>query len=389
MSLKTSGLHLNNLKKFWWLYFPLLIFGIQIVFIFFYQSSSPFKDEIFFINASERFKHLSFDNILLLAKDYPLPQPPLIYMIGGLAFNFAKPLLIMRIFNCILATTTSILLFRLLDQYRSKLSLIYLTVPFLWIFNPYFQLISLYFYTDAFYIFLVMIIIWGNDLNQSWLKYIGCFFAPLIRQFGIIYAIGGIFSELIRENKITKTTIYYALSLSGLTMLIIYWGGLAPSLEISQKIARIRHEHGPVFFSYLFYYLSAMTFWLFPIIVFQITRINRSRKIVISFLTVFVLTLIFYPNKNFYHGIEQLGLYHTLLKYLPLLLAKLIMAFFAGLGFIYLLDLFKNVQIKTVYKLWIVLFFTLQSINPLCWDKYILELILIVFLANITKRIPD
>lgn len=383
------GIDLRHFKNFWWLYFPLLAFGIQLIFIVFYQADLPFKDEIFFINASERFKHLTFDNIFLLAKDYPLPQPPLIYMIGGFAFNFKKPLLIMRLFNCILSTGTNILLFKLFSQCKQWTSSIYFIIPIIWILNPYFQLISLYFYTDASYLFLIMMIIWGQEKNKSWLKYLGCFFAPLIRQFGLIYPLGGIFSELIRENKITKSAIYFGLSLSGLMAIIFYWGGLSPSFEISQKISRVRHENGPIFISYFFYYLSAMTFWIFPIIIAELKKSKISKKLIATFLSVFILTLIYYPHKNFYHGIEQLGIYHTLLKYLPGSVAKIFMATFAGLGFIYLFQLFKSIEIKMIYKLWILFFFILQSINPLCWDKYILELILIVFLANITKRIPD
>lgn len=379
----------NNLNKYWWPYFPLIIFLIQLSFILFFQAEAPFKDEIFFISASERFKDLSFDNLFHLAKDYPLPQPPLIYMLGGLAFHFSKPLLVMRIFNCLLATIINLMMISFIKKNRSTISSLNLFFPFLLIFNPYYQLISLYFYTDTFYLFFIMLIIWGHEKNHFLVTMLGCFFAPLVRQFGMIYPLGGIFNELIKENKITKSAVGYCLSLTGLLAIIIYWGALSPSPFITEKISRIRSEHGPIFFSYFFYYLSAMAFWIAPVIFGGIRKILFTKKSFFLFICVFALAFFFNPHRNYYHGIEQLGLYHTILKFFPPILARLIMGTFAALGFGYLLNLFQDRQIKAIYKLWIIFFFLLQMTNPLCWDKYILELILVIFFAHLSSRIPE
>lgn len=379
----------NQLTKNWWILLPSFIFIIQLGIVLFYLPNEVIKDERFFLPASQRLLDLNFSNWHILLKNYPLPHPPLLYIIASRAFYFSNPLTVLRIGNVALMFFILTLIFKILNANKNNKTSLIITSVLCLIFNPYIQMISVLFYTDTLYLFFVVLFFLGFLTSQMSFKIIGGSLAPLVRQFGLTYNLARLFELLIqkRPKENWKEAVYLIAGLIPLGALILFWGGVSPSTQVAQKLALVKAKHGVLYPQNIIYYVASTAFWLFPVLFATLIKNKIKTKEIVIFIFGLLLALLFYPAGNLYHEeVPTLGIFHRLFDGLPWYLNKVVYSIFVGLGLIFFTDFFSKVQVFRQFKIWILFFFLLQIINPLCWDKYILELMVVMILGLVCQK---
>ncbi|HAZ14441.1 MAG: hypothetical protein A2X86_00090 [Bdellovibrionales bacterium GWA2_49_15] len=375
------------LTQKWWVTLPACLFIIHLAWVVFVLPNEVIKDEIFFLAVAQHFVALNFNNWSTLAINYPLPQPPLLFIMGSWMFHFSNPLIMLRMANCLVMFLTLTIVFKALaDHADGKKALVIAAVVSL-LCNPYMQLISVLFYTDTFYLLMVAIFLAGFLNSQLLWKSWGGMMAPLVRQFGITYNLGRV-AELVLQNKPRQNWKEALVLLGGLVplgLIFLFWCGVSPSPEIQAKMAMIRQTHGYFYWQNVIYYIAATAFWLLPVVVVVFMKKKFSPRDGAIFVAGAILAFIFYPTGNLYHeSIGTLGIFHRLYNHFPWHLNKLFYAFFVGLGGIFFADFYLTPSIHRQFKIWGLFFFGLQLINPLCWDKYILELLILVIMGLVS-----
>lgn len=371
---------LNWSKSHWPNLLTGILFLVYGIIILRFMPDTFYKDERFFIPLAQRFSQFPSLNIFDLIKTYPLPQPPLPYIVGGLAYKLIPSIYALRFLNSLFVLFSFHIIFSAIKDNPKENKLILCSLITLLV-NPYFHMIATSFYTDGLYLFLITFGVSSLIKNKK-SRYIAWVFIPLCRQMGLNYAFSeGVNLIFARQwSLVFKKGFLLALTTFPLIALFIFWGGASPFPEFNEKVARLRGEYGPLFFSNILYYLSSLGFWLSPLIILKGKKLWKYK---IALVPLALLGIFLYPQFNLYHQeVKTLGLFHTLLYKLPMILNKGLYGVFTALGGIFCYNFLKDKSVLLYFKINLVIFFLLQSINPLCWDKYLLEVIWIIVISQ-------
>lgn len=368
---------INKFEKNWSVFLPLSYLVFTLFYIFFFTDSNYFKDEHFFMRGAREFSTLSLSTYLDHLKSYYPPQAPLIHTIAGLIYQEGISIKVFRVINAIFSFFTLLCFFDLLKKsFKRESFKILMLCSCLVVLNPYFFLISAYYYADGLYLLLTSICFRFYFLNKESKFYLASLLAPLSRQFGLFISTGSLLVNLFeRKEGWKKRALYSLFCLAPIILLFIYWEGFQPSTGFSSKANLVSEKHGPIIISYAVYYLSALGFYLLPINLIGIKVFIKDKYFYIGAFIGLLLFCIFPPVENFYLGLP-LGLYHkTLLKmgFFGSILMAALCSIYAGRCALYI----KSKSIPLIIKIWITLMFGIATFSPVCWDKYILDLILL------------
>ncbi|MGE5679248.1 MAG: hypothetical protein ACM34K_00070 [Bacillota bacterium] len=379
----------NHIYKYYHLEIPFAVWVIHLLIIFFFLPGEPLKDERIFYDVAVSFKNIPQALSLAFLKTYESPQTPLSFYLAGLILNIRQSIFLLRLSDSVMVFLTLVIFsksLRALLPKRPGLS-IYLISVFL--LNPYLHFIGVLFYTDTLYLLCVSAIIYSFIKNKNGIVYyLTLFAAPLIRQFGIIYAAGNAAASLKkRETFLNKELIFSLLSMSGLIFFMLFWNGTMPKNSFMQSNNRIREVFGQIFAYVPAYHLSALGFYLSPIIIYYLNKIYKSR----TFLAGSLLGGIFYiiaPARQNYSTIllqpynTTLGFYHKLMIWLfhdPYY--HIVLFLFSSVAGGWILHLSVSRKIPLVFKLWIGLFLIMSFFNLQAWDKYLLDIQAVILAA--------
>lgn len=368
---------LDKFEKNWSVFLPLSYFIFCLCYIFFFTGEDLIKDEHFFMRGAREFSSLTFSSYFDHLKSYYPPQAPLIHTIAGFIYQDGLSIKYFRVLNAIFSFFTLFCFFDLLKKVFKKESFkIVLLTSFLILLNPYFFLISAHYYADGLYLLLTSISLRYYFLKKDSKFFLTSMLAPLSRQFGLFIALGSIFNNLFeRKSGWIRKSVISLLCLGPILLLFYYWGGFQPSSGFGAKAEAVKLKHGSIILSYSVYYLSALGFYLFPINIMGAKTFFKDISFYIGALIALILFLIFPPVENFYLGLP-LGLYHKIvlkLGFMGTILMGVLCSFYGGRCAVYI----KSGAVPLIIKIWITLMFGIATFSPVCWDKYLLDLILI------------
>ncbi len=374
-------------EKNWSVLLPLFYFIFCLCYIFFFTGDEYIKDETFFMMGAKDFSSLSLSSYFDHLKSYYPPQAPLIHTISGLIYYEGISIKIFRVMNALFSFFTLFFFFDLLKRnFKRESFKILLLCSAMILFNPYFFLISAHYYADGLYLLLTSICLRFYFLNKESKFYIAALLAPLSRQFGLFISLGSFFSNLIeRKDGWLKRATYSLLCLSPIIFLFIYWGRFQPSTGFGTKADLVKSDHGSIIISYSVYYLSALGFYLLPMNLIGIKDFLKDKTFYIGAVIALILFLIFPPIENFYLGLP-LGFYHKAMLKMGFVgtgLMAFFCSFYGGRCALYI----RSSSTPLIIKVWITLMFGIATFSPVCWDKYILDLILLNIIGFLYFRI--
>lgn len=344
----------------WWL-LPLVALIVDLIVIGRFLPGGPVRDEVVFLPAARAFADAGGWPSLEFLRSYPAPQAPLGLYLAGRLLRWGAGLGLLRVLDAVLMAAALAVLGRALRGTRNAL-----WGPLLFALNPYYHLVATHFYTDAPYLLLVALIVGRVDQRRGWALVL----APLVRQLGAIYAFG----EALAQRRLRPL-----LALVPLLLLCVLWRGLTPDGERSQVIRQVHAAYGPVFPYIASYHVAALGFYLSPLAV----RFWRSRRFWIGGAVALLASALAPAHANFSTqlaetGIQTLGLLHRLALHAGARGVHAVLGAFAVLGGGLIAE---SLAVRGPLRYFVGSFIVVSALGFQAWDKYVLELVLIVLVA--------
>ncbi|MGE5409648.1 MAG: hypothetical protein ACM3MI_01715 [Clostridiales bacterium] len=381
----------EHIKKFWHFEIPLLIWLSHLLIILFILPSEALKDERVFYYTALLFKNIPATLNLNFLSVYDSPQTPISFYFAGIVLNIHQSITALRISNSVVVMLT-VYIFCSSVKYLLKNDIktsIFLVLVFL--INPYLHLISILFYTDSLYLLCVVILVYGFIREkESFMFYFAMFLAPLVRQFGVIFASGNALGEIKRKSPyVNKNFIYSLLSLAGLCFFLVLWQGTMPNNSFRESMNHIREVYGFIYPYIPAYHLSALGFYMSPLLFYYLKKVYRERSFAIGAIFGGIFYSLFPARQNYSTIIVQpynktLGFYHKIMlmvfhdPYYHIVL--ILFAMLAGGWIAYIL---RSAKVPRNFKIWSILFFIMSFGNLQAWDKYLLDIEAVLLISFI------
>ena len=367
-----------------------LISIMSIVFlthILFFATDVLIKDEIFFFPIAQNLSSFSVFKILPEIKTYAVPIAPLSFVTSSIILKVWNSITILRLINLLYFIVFSLFYMQLILSFKQVNKQYKILCFFIFLVNPYIFLISPLYYTDALYLLLVCTFLYYEKVsNKNFISWVILFLLPLTRQMALLY-IGGhsLFQLFQSSNQLTqkiRNSIIWGLPVVGIFLLIVYWGGLTPSEDFNIRSIEIKKQFGKFRFDYIMFYFSAIFFYLLPLFLLRIKKVYKDKFFLTGFTICIFLFLLFTPSRNHFHDLDTLGLYHILLikifgKPYFLIPMGLFSSFYGG----YLFVTFVKNKIPINLKLWMLFYFIVQLNNPVGWEKYLFDILILTILS--------
>lgn len=357
-----------------------------IIFNLFGQLGFPIrKDETHFWPASLKFSKGWVPGVDLL-KNYGEVSTPLSFIIfGTIEHIFHRGIFAGRLLNLILSLgILSIIVF--IGKGRNRKYLFSVIGVLIY---PYFIACSTHLYTDIIATFFVLI---GFISYLSHLNLMSCFFFVLAissRQYMLVFPLGIFIFEMLNliraknanlTRPIAMRSLYQFAACLSIMGWVLLWGNVGPVLEAArQNIATISlfklfPEHSLYFLSCLGLYFVIPESILLKRNTFM-TNLFQKKTILVS-VSLFVLFLLFPPYQNVNYNIATMGYMDKLFRILGGDLLRMtlfyILALMACLRFL-AINLESSLVLSNVL---------LMSKSHIAWDKYLLPLIVILWVLN-------
>lgn len=340
----------------------------------------PFKDERLLYREALRFRDTMWQHPSEVLGSMEEVYPPLVFVVWGALLRVSESIYPLRVANAVASALTVFLLLRVLIRVSNCRTATALTLAYL--LNPYFHLVSTAFYTDAIYLLLVALGLWCAEHISRMACAFGA--ASLARQFGLIFLAGFGLQAVLRKPFRWKQAVLAPLAALPLLMLMLYWGGAVASPIDQARIQETREQTGYIHPDYLFYYFGSLGVYLAPVWSWVIYRAGNgvlAKWVLASALIPALGVLIFPATENHFLQIQSLGYVSLVFAAVPL--GQFGLAAFAGL-FGAALALIAGMQRNPQWIYTVGAFLFLQSFNQQCWDKYILDISLVLLLMAAT-----
>jgi 4-amino-4-deoxy-L-arabinose transferase-like glycosyltransferase len=233
-------------------------------------------DELHFAETIRLFVHAPAIRTLL---EYPEVTPPMTYVLYAVwASAFGVSLAALRIFSIILALATWNLLFAFFQKITGSserawcLSLVVLL-------NPYALGTSVFVFTDVPALFFLLAGAWAVLDDRPFLYGFASAAALCCRQYAIILPLSVVVRELLRWNdggrRDRRFLLASAASLLPLSVLMAFWGGIAPRPGIERWVAA-----NPSLFNLhaITTYLAFGALYSFPVLVWSFLHRTFGRR---------------------------------------------------------------------------------------------------------------
>ena len=380
---------IKTLKKYWFYFLPAVIWIVHLIIIFFILPTVPIKDERTFYDAAISFRNVDLQGVIDLLKSYNAPQTPLVFIIGGLLLKITGTIVILRILNSILILASLILFCKSIEIFNInsfKYKLFFVTTLLL---NPYFHFAAVTFYTDGLYLLFISLsafLIISN--KESILLFISFVLLLLTRQFGIFLPAGYFTSKLdSRLPFLNKKAFYTIITLSGLLFMVILWKDIMPDNNFREMMSIIRQKYGYILPYIPAYIFSAVGFYLSPLYLFFINKVIKKKLFYVGGFITSLFYIIFpvhqnFTNKLFQDYVTTLGFYHNSMLAMfghPAFNIILILFAFISGGWIFVL--LSSDKIPRTFRTIIVFYFAMNFFNIQAWDKYIIDIEMILILT--------
>ena len=361
-----------------------------IIFNLFGQLGFPIrKDEIHYWPASLKFSKDWVPSVDLL-KNYDELSTPLSFVIFGTVEHiFQGGIFAGRLLNLILSLgILSIIVFMGGGRNRKYLFSVIGVLVY-----PYFIGCSTHLYTDIIAAFFVLI---GLVSYLNHLNWMSCFFFVLAissRQYMLAFPLGIFIFEtlsLLRAKNanlikpIVIRSLYQLIACLSILVWALFWGNFGPAPEVAKQnistlsLFKLFPEHSLYFLSCLGFYFVIPELILLKRYTFIMTWFNR--KTILVSISVFILFLLFPPYQNVNYGIPTMGYMDKLFR--------LFGGDFFRMTLFYLLGLMACLRFLAInLEGLLVLSNALMMLKShIAWDKYLLPLIVILWLLNATAH---
>jgi len=360
-----------------------------MVIISFLLPNTLVKDEHTFYNTAVSFRNLDFANFFTLIKTYNSPQTPIVFLVSGFLLKINNSIFLLRCFDSITIFAALFIFCKTIELLNFKKFEYKLLIAGTLLLNPYFHFIGILFYTDALYIFVISIILYSIILKRkNIIYYAALFFLPLIRQFGIIFAPSDIADNIKLEYPFfNKHAVYSALTLSGPLIVFWLWCGFMPDNSFRASMNIIRHKYGYVFPYIPAYNLSAIGFYLSPLFLALINKVKKEKIFYAGGLIASVFYLCFPVQQNFTNlffqpNVTTLGFYHkTVVAVFGIHFFNVVLIIFSFLAGGWILILLTSKKIPDLFKILIMFYFLMSLFNLQAWDKYLIDIEMIILIS--------
>jgi len=377
-------------------FFAFLSFIIHIILATQYWPLVPTKDEQFFYPVVLEFKNSAIIPSIQLLSSYAVPQPPLLFWLLSIIMRVHNSLILFRILNALVIAITIALFFLILKQCAPRYTRLRMFVFMVYCLNPYLHFIGTLFYTDAYYLLLVMLCLYYVVKNkQKYPYYLVLFVAPLIRQFGVYLTFAQLGEYFLNREKNINKWIAACLPLVGILSFVLLWKGLSPQHDMNKIFALTRQAYGYGYAYIVAYFIAAIGFYMSPLFLGWIKQVYQQK----IFWIFGIIGMLFYltapARQNYYaqvsgsQSILFLGLYHQLAhSALGGSLCHILLASTAFLSAGWLAVLVSCSHVWLVLRLMIVCYLFMNYFNFQAWDKYLLDILAItsvVFLKQLNE----
>ncbi len=358
----------------WWL-IPLIGFAADLALVLFVQPHSAVRDEVVFYPAALAFAHAGVCPSLEFLRHYAAPQAPLALYLAGRLLAVVPSLLLLRIANALLMAA-ALLRFSWFAWRRFEENATLATA--LLVLNPYVHLVATHFYTDALYFLLVVLVVTRSASRSAWLPLT---LLPLVRQFGVIFAVGEAL-QATGEKRVCKAATAL-LTLAPLCALILLWHGLAPDTPRAETAKTVHATYGWLFPYVATYHVAALGFYLAPLA----WRLPRTRRFWLTGAAFAIAYLLAPAHQNFSaqlvdSGVTTLGYFQRLALLLGPLGAQCVLLAFAFLGGGLVGETFA---VPSASSWFVALFIALSVLNFQAWDKYLLDVLPAALVAILAR----
>ncbi len=359
-----------------WELVPLGLFLLDCFVACVVLKGEPRLDETVFFPAALAFAKAGVWPGAELLRHYDAPQTPLALYLAGRVLALVPSLRLLRVLDAALMAFGAWRLLRFARERcepRAWLLLVLVGV------NPYFHLAATHFYTDAAYFALVAVLVTRERERASTLNLAAL---PLVRQFGVIFPIGRALSGFRRRR--WQVVLSAVLALVPTLLLFAFWGGLAPESPRAEIAKSVHRVYGPIFPYVATYHVAALGFYLAPALVWT----PRSRWFWGGAFAAAVAYALAPAHPNFSAllagaGITTLGLVQRIACCLGGRGGHALLCLFAACGGALIGEALRW---RSELGIFVALFVLGSTFNFQAWDKYLLDVIPIVFLAIFAAR---
>ena len=264
---------------------------------------------------------------------------------------------------------------------------------------PYFIGCSTYLYTDVIAAFFVLVgfISYFKCLNL--MSYVFFILGISSRQYMVAFPLGILIFEIVNLKSAENTqmirpiavrSLYQLVACLSIVVWVLLWGDFGPVLEVARQnistvsLSKFFPEHSLYFLSCLGFYFVIPESILLKRNTF-ITNLFNKKTILVS-IPVFVLFLFFPPYQNVNYNIPTMGYMDKLFR--------MVGGDFFRMTLYYILALiaclrFLSINLESLLVLSNAL---LMLKTHIAWDKYLLPLIVILWLLNAIQKkwnLPD
>lgn len=316
------------------------------------------------------------------------PLPFIIY--SGWGKIFGLELFHLRILSIIIALTTFMLFFKILEHFVKDRKLLFFGSIFLAI-HPYNVGLSIFVFTDMIAVLFLLLGFLGVIRKSLWLTAIGLAASILCRQY-LVFILPPVFIFLLlkwlkdKDKRELMTLAGTILSITPFAALVIFWGGISPDNQWREFYSTEKLYFHP---EILFLYIMLLAVYLLPYLILTFRRLIKSKLIL--FLSILISPLYFLspiePSKySVAINVHTVGLFHKALKFLTdndtIIQTIFFIFFWAGLlvlsnliGEGYKLIKNKDYPAKLNLIMITVSFMIIMPLSYLGWEKYFMPLL--------------
>ena len=325
----------------------------------------PVRDELVFFPAARAFASAGVFPSLEFWRSYPAPQTPLSLYLAGRVLALVPSLLLLRFGNSLLMFAALLRFSRFAARNFGTNARLGIALVAL---NPYFHLVATHFYTDALYFWLAVQVTTRASSRSTWLPLA---LLPLVRQFGIIYALGEALYAL-GQRRFRAAALALG-ALLPLLALFALWQGVLPDTPRARVQSSVHSAYGWFFPYVVSYHVAALGFYLAPIA----WRIERTRRFCWFGLAFAIGYALAPAHANFSAqladtGITTLGYFHRATLALGPNAAQIALCVFAFIGG-GLLGEAWSAPSAPAYIVSLFVVFSLFGFQA--WDKYLLDIL--------------
>ncbi|MEO6599282.1 MAG: hypothetical protein ABIQ16_05375 [Polyangiaceae bacterium] len=354
----------------WWL-IPSVALLVDVAVIAFVQPQLAVRDEAVFYPAAQAFLRAGWLPSTEFLRGYPAPQTPLSLYLAGRLLALAPSLTLLRLVDCGLVFAALLRFARFASESCGKNAGLATAVLAL---NPYVHLAATHFYTDALYLFLLVLVVTRRPAAPAWLPLT---LLPLTRQFGMLFGAGEALHAL-RTRRVRDCLLVLGTWLPTLALFAL-WHGPFPNTPRADTARTVHAAYGWFFPYVAAYHVAAAGCYLSPVLL----RVPRSRQFWLGASLGAVLYLAAPAHPNFAaeladSGITTLGYFHRATLVFGVRPSHLVLFAFASLGGGLIAQSFSA---QGPLRYFVALFFALSAFNFQAWDKYLLDVLPAALLA--------